>query len=64
MAEGMLPVELWDVVTVDEYLQFRLYGLELISILLGMLNNFLCHFAMYNFIDLLPPSNYNRANVA
>ena len=36
-AEGMLPLELWDVVTVDEYLRFRLYGLELISILLGMM---------------------------
>ena len=36
-AEGMLPLELWDVVTVEEYLHFRLYGLELISILVGMM---------------------------
>lgn len=38
MAEGILPFELWDKVTVEEYLQFRLYGLELVSLLLEQMS--------------------------
>ena len=45
MAEGMLPLELWDVVSVEDYLQFRLYGLELISIMLGNFHHFVFNFA-------------------
>ena len=51
MAEGMLPVELWDVVTVDEYLRFRLYGLELISILLGALNSTTFAYSTFLFLS-------------
>ena len=52
MAEGMLPVELWDVVTVEEYLRFRLYGLELISILLGVLNSTTVAYSTFLFLPI------------
>ena len=33
-AEGFLPTEIWDHVTVEEYLEFRLYCLETMSLVL------------------------------
>ena len=73
MAEGMLPLELWDVVSVEDYLQFRLYGLELISIMLGNFHHFVFnfaplfqfHFTSYShFWDYKPPQAASISSIS
>merc|ERR1711871_632323 len=38
MAEGIIPPALWESVTLEEYLQFRLYGLEFLSLVLEQMS--------------------------
>ena len=38
MAEGIIPAALWEGVTLEEYLTFRLYGLEYVSLILEQMS--------------------------
>jgi hypothetical protein len=38
-AEGFLPPEIWEHVSIDEYLEFRLYCLEFMSLMLEQISD-------------------------